>query len=57
MPEGDQDHCRIVMPVAVLPSRGHQRLDLMLCQIFAGSQLAVLRPPWHNCSVYNAWND
>jgi hypothetical protein len=35
MPESDQDHCGIAMSVAVLPSRGDQRLDLVLGQIFA----------------------
>ena len=42
VPEGDQDHGRIAVPVAVLPRRSHQRLDLLLGQVFAGSQVAFL---------------
>src|SRR6266446_5004434 len=54
MPKGDQDHGRIAMSIAVLPSRDHERLDLMLCQVLARAQVAVLRPLRRECSFYDS---
>jgi hypothetical protein len=54
---GDQDHRRIAMPPAVLPSNFHQTLNLGLGQVLAGPQVGIGRPLRHDCSVYDAWRD
>src|SRR5262245_9510515 len=57
MPEGNQDHGGIAVAIAVLPSRSHERLDLMLSQVFATAQIAVPRAPRHDCSFFDGRRD
>ena len=57
VPEREQDHGGVAVPVTVLPRRCHERLDLVLGQVFARAQVAVLRPPRHDCSFFGGWGD
>src|ERR1700690_515332 len=43
--------------MSVLGSRRHQRLNLMLGQIFAGSQVRIFGPQRHDCSFFDGWRD
>ena len=57
MPESDKDHGGVTMAVPVLPGRSHQRLDLMLSQVFPAAQVGVFPPPRHDCSIFGSWGD
>ena len=54
MPKGDQNHGGVAMAMAVLPSRRHKLLDLMPSQVFPASQVSVLPPPRHDCSIFGS---
>src|SRR5262245_28073535 len=54
VPEGQQDHGRIPMPVHTA-RRLHQPLDLFLGEVLPGSILVVREPNRANCSLYSGW--
>ena len=51
MPEGQQDHGGVPVPVAIAASRLHQALDLALGEVFAGAVVGVRQPTSGNCSL------
>ena len=52
MPEADQDHGAVALPVAVALGGLDQLLDLALGQVFAGAKLAVRAAGRRNCPFY-----
>src|SRR5262245_22157515 len=55
MPEGEQDHARIPMPVSITARCLHQALDLSLGEVLAGSIMPVRAATAPNCSLYSGW--
>ena len=57
VPEGDQDHGRVPMAVAVGLGGLDQRLDLAGRQVLARAKLGVRPPGRRNCSENFSWRD
>jgi hypothetical protein len=57
MPVGHKDHGGVPVAVAIALRRIDQPLDLMLGEVFARPQVAVLASSWRNCSFYGGWRD
>jgi hypothetical protein len=57
MPEGQEDHGRVPVPVPVRLGRLDQGLDLAGRQVLPGAQLGVWAPGRSNCSIYFGWRD
>src|SRR5215472_5358578 len=55
MPEGQQDHGRIAMPVPITAGSLHQPLDLFLGEVLSGSIMLIWAATTPNCSLYSAW--
>src|SRR5262250_152144 len=55
MPEGQQDHGRIPMPVPITARRLDKPLDLSLGEVLAGSIMPIWAATTPNCSLYSAW--
>ena len=50
MPEGQEDHGRVPVPVPVGLGRLDQGVDLPGCQVLAGPKLGIRTPGRSNCS-------
>ena len=57
MAVGDQDHGGVPVTPAVLAGRLDQLLDLGAGQVFAGADLGIRPPSWHDCPIYSGWGD
>src|SRR5262249_4340733 len=55
MPEGEQHHRRIAMPIPITTCRLHEPLDLFLGQVLPGSIMGIGEPTTANCSLYTGW--
>jgi hypothetical protein len=55
MPEGEQDHGRVPVTVAVLASGLHQLLDLGFGQVL--SHITVRLAAWRHCPIYGVRDD
>jgi hypothetical protein len=55
MSEGQQDHCRVPVSVAIVPGRLHQPLDLFLGEVFADTVMIIRLTAPRNCSLYRRW--
>jgi len=55
MPEGQQDHGRIAMPVPITAGSLHQPLDLFLGERRASSKKNIWAATTPNCSLYSGW--
>ena len=57
MPEGDDDHGRVPMAIAVGLGGLDQRFDLARRQVLAGAKLGVWSQCRRNCSENFSWRD
>src|SRR5215831_13546907 len=55
MPEGQQDHGRISMPVPITARRLDEPLDLSLGEALSGSIMPIWAATTPNCSLYSGW--
>src|SRR5262249_32008413 len=55
MPEGQQDHGRIPMPVSITAGSLNKPLDLFLGEILSGSIMPIWAATAPNCSLYSGW--
>src|SRR5262249_10987127 len=55
MPEGQQDHGRIPMPVPITARRLDKPLDLSLSEVLSGSIMSIWAATTPNCSLYSGW--
>ena len=55
MPEGQQDHGRVPVPVSIGLGGFAQGLDLTRRQVFSGAKLGVWAPGRRNRSIYCGW--
>jgi hypothetical protein len=55
MPEGQQDHRGVPVPMAIVASRLHQPLNFALGQVFAGAIVGIRQPTSCNCSLLDRW--
>ena len=55
MPEGQQDHGRVPMAMAVVPGSLHEPLDLTLGQVLTLAVMGVRQAASANCSLYRGW--
>jgi hypothetical protein len=55
MPEGQQDHRGVPVPMAIVASRLHQALNLALGQVFTSPVVSVRQPTSGNCSLLDGW--
>src|SRR5262249_23730779 len=55
MPEGQEDHGRITMPVPITAGSLHQPLDLLLGEVLSRSIMPIWAATTPNCSLYSAW--
>ena len=55
MPECQQNHGRIPMPVTVITGRLHHAFNLALGQVLAGPIMGVGETTARDCSLFSAW--
>jgi hypothetical protein len=56
MPERNEDHSRVAVPVTPAPTRGvHKQLDFLDSEIFAWPTRSIRYPAWRYCPIYSYW--
>jgi hypothetical protein len=57
MAEGQQNHARVPVPIAVVIGRLHEPLDFLLGQVLAAAVMRVGAATSANCSLLKSWRD
>jgi hypothetical protein len=57
VPEGQEHHQCVAMPIAIALGRLDEPLDLVDGQVLSGPKLAIFASAQRNCSIFSCWSD